>query len=249
MITGMASAAPTTSATDRYVKKPSPGRIVTKLTPACLPWSVRPSTAIQVIELLRPGTGTMATSTPTTTAMTLATRRPRSSSRCSRRLISLSPGAWLSVTTGLVAGVGGVWVTAMGTCAAWVAAGSLYAIAAQNRRECRSLRPAVLVQVVHRVLDRADLLGVLVADLHVELFFERHDQLDQVERVGVQVVDEVGLGRHLVFADAQLLGDDFLQALFSARGHRLFSSPFLSSPGYVAGWLSWAPEAGPPPLK
>src|SRR5207237_9506256 len=51
--------------------------------------------------------------------------------------------------------------------------------------------------------------------------------------------------RHLVFADAQLFGDDFFQALFSAGGHRLFSSPFLlhrvMSQG---GWLpSSAPDA------
>src|SRR5437660_9698579 len=142
--------------------------MVMKLTPACLPCSVKPSTAIHVTELPRPGTGTIATSTPTTTAMTLATSRPRSSSRCSRRVISLSPGAWVSVVSGLVAGVG-VCVTAMAACGTFVAAGCLYAMGVQSRGECGSLRPAVLVQVVHCVLDRADLFGVLVADLHVEL--------------------------------------------------------------------------------
>src|SRR5205085_5055025 len=49
------------------------------------------------------------------------------------------------------------------------------------RQQSRSLRSAVLVQVVHRVLDGTNFLGILVADLDVEFFFERHDQLDQVE--------------------------------------------------------------------
>src|SRR6202011_3128978 len=89
-------------------------------------------------------------------------------------------------------------------------------------RQSRSLRSAVLVQIVHSVLHGTDFFGVLVADLDVELFFQRHDQLDQVKRIGVQVIDEVRLWSHLFFADAQLFGDDFFQALLSAGRHRYF---------------------------
>jgi hypothetical protein len=49
---------------------------------------------------------------------------------------------------------------------------------------------AALVDVFDGVADGADALGVLVGDLGSELLLEAHDELDQVERVGVQVVDE-----------------------------------------------------------
>src|SRR5216683_6619687 len=185
MITGMANAAPMTNATSRYVKKPSPGRMVMKCTPESLPAATSASTASQVIEL-KPGMGMIATMTPTTTASVPATSRPRSSSRCSRRVISLSPGACCSGSIGLGVGAGGgVSVIALGACGGWC--GTPYVIrtgagSIVSAKQSRSLRSAVLVQVVHRILDGPNFLGVLVADLDVELFFERHDQLDQVKR-------------------------------------------------------------------
>src|SRR6266516_6678575 len=48
----------------------------------------------------------------------------------------------------------------------------------------------VFVDVVDSVLDGSDLLCILVRDLRPELLFQAHDQLDQVERVRVEVVDE-----------------------------------------------------------
>src|SRR5262245_24160307 len=55
----------------------------------------------------------------------------------------------------------------------------------------------VLGDIAHSVADRLDLLGVLVADLELELFLERHHELDRVERVRPQVVHELRLGGHL----------------------------------------------------
>src|SRR5918994_2851428 len=55
----------------------------------------------------------------------------------------------------------------------------------------------VFVDVVDGVLDGADLLGILVRNLRPELLFEAHDQLDEVERVGVEIVNEGGLGLDL----------------------------------------------------
>ena len=75
------------------------------------------------------------------------------------------------------------------------------------------LRRRALVDVVDGVLDGADLLRVLVRDLRPELLFEAHDELDQVERVGVQVVDERRLGLDLILVGAELLDDDLLEAL------------------------------------
>ena len=75
-----------------------------------------------------------------------------------------------------------------------------------------------LVDVFDGVADGADALRVLVGDLGPELFLEAHDQLDQVERVGVQVVDERRLGLDVLFIDAELLDDDFLESIVGA-GH------------------------------
>src|SRR5690348_4677361 len=62
----------------------------------------------------------------------------------------------------------------------------------------------VLLEIIHRVLDGLDLLRVLVRDLDAKLFLERHDQLDQIERVGVQVFDERGLRGNVLFVHAEL---------------------------------------------
>src|SRR5437764_11538676 len=67
--------------------------------------------------------------------------------------------------------------------------------------------------VVDRLADRLDLLRVLVGDLHAELVLELHDQLDQVERVGVQVALERRALRHLILVDAELLHQDAADAL------------------------------------
>src|SRR5512143_1417730 len=48
----------------------------------------------------------------------------------------------------------------------------------------------VLLDVGDGLGDLADLLGVLVRNLDAELFLERHHQLDDVERVGAEVVRE-----------------------------------------------------------
>src|SRR5579862_7096394 len=102
--------------------------------------------------------------TPATTASTQATSRPRSSSRCSRSVISLSPGACASASSGLGVGAeGGSWVIAMGVCRVDGRAPTrLYEInvgvGSIDFGRSHSLRPAVIVQVVHCVLDGADLL-------------------------------------------------------------------------------------------
>src|SRR4051812_33059802 len=68
-----------------------------------------------------------------------------------------------------------------------------------------------LVDVVDGVLDGPDLLGVLVRDLRSELLLEAHDQLDQIQRIRVQIVDERRLGLDLVLFDAKLLDHELLQ--------------------------------------
>src|SRR5271157_3262149 len=80
-------------------------------------------------------------------------------------------------------------------------------------RRCKLLWSfRVRVDVIHRVLDGADLLRVLVRDLDLKGFFESHDQLDRVERISAEVVHERRVGRHLALFHAQLFHNDLLYA-------------------------------------
>src|SRR5207244_6113507 len=73
--------------------------------------------------------------------------------------------------------------------------------------------------VVDGLADGLDLLCVLVRDLDPELILELHDQLDEIERVGVEILGEGRLLRDLALVDAELLGQHFLDPLehFLAR--------------------------------
>src|SRR5690606_6236273 len=78
------------------------------------------------------------------------------------------------------------------------------------------------LHVIDGLLHRSDLLGFLVGDLALELFLERHDQLDGVQRIRSEVVDERGAVGDLVFLDAKLFDHDLLDALFdAAHGYSL----------------------------
>src|SRR3954447_23517492 len=53
------------------------------------------------------------------------------------------------------------------------------------------------LNVVDGVLDGRDLFGVLVGNIEVETFLERHHQLDNIKRVGAEIIDETGGGINL----------------------------------------------------
>src|SRR5437763_6921364 len=80
--------------------------------------------------------------------------------------------------------------------------------------------------VVDGLADGRDLLSVLVRDLDAELILELHDQLDEIERVGIEVLLERRLFGDLVLVDAELLGENFLDSLedFLARRCHVTSS-------------------------
>src|SRR5829696_6491122 len=71
---------------------------------------------------------------------------------------------------------------------------------------------ALLVRrdVVDGLADRLDLLGILVRDLDPELILELHDQLDEIERVRVEVFLERRLLGDLALLDPELIGQDLL---------------------------------------
>src|SRR2546426_9197622 len=77
----------------------------------------------------------------------------------------------------------------------------------------------VALDVADDVLDGADLLRLLVRDLHVVLLLERHHQLHDVERVRAEILDEGGLRRDFLLAHAELLADDLLHLLLHAGSH------------------------------
>src|SRR5690349_8446877 len=72
---------------------------------------------------------------------------------------------------------------------------------------------AVADDVVDRLTDGRDLLGILVGDLEPELVLELHDQLDQVEGVGIQVALERRVIGHLLLVHAELLDENAADAL------------------------------------
>src|SRR5579862_3688627 len=67
-----------------------------------------------------------------------------------------------------------------------------------------------LVDLGHRVADRLDFFRFFIGNVDVEFGLERHDQLDQVERIGTQIVGDRRLRRHFRLVDAELLDDDLL---------------------------------------
>ena len=70
------------------------------------------------------------------------------------------------------------------------------------------------LDVVDRLADGLDLLGLFVGDGDLELLFQLHHQLDDVERVGADVLDEGGRVGDLLLVHAEVFADDLDDALF-----------------------------------
>src|SRR3954465_3750788 len=97
---------------------------------------------------------------------------------------------------------------------------------------------AVLHDVRHGLSHGSDLLGFLVRDLDAELVLELHDQLDEIQRVGVQILLERRLHGHVALVDAELLHQDLLdlgEDLFLCRQRTLLPSKTAASGASVAG--------------
>ena len=60
----------------------------------------------------------------------------------------------------------------------------------RNRRATSAPLLRVPLDIVHHVLDRLDLFGILVRDLDAELVFHRHYQLHDIEGIRSEIVDE-----------------------------------------------------------
>src|SRR2546421_868964 len=100
--------------------------------------------------------------------------------------------------------------------------------------------------VVDRLAYGLDFLRVLVRDLDPELILQLHDELDQVERVGVEILLERGFLGDLALLDSELLGQDVLDPLedfLPRRGHVTSQFRLTSAPTLPAG--KRAPQAVP----
>src|SRR5829696_1111098 len=190
-------------------------------------------------------------------AITLLTIRSRSSSMCSRSVISSNTSGSLGSGNrgrdGSLAGsLIGIFFR-LGAFSARAMSGSLQsvwapvAIAGENelRRRPRAAErssyprlttdrtlPAMLVDILHRIRDGPDIFGILILDLEVELLLHRHDDLDQIERIGIEIADELGVHRYFVFVDAESVGDDYTNAL-KRRSHPQSSPPYAARHGRV----------------
>src|SRR5690349_8676748 len=73
---------------------------------------------------------------------------------------------------------------------------------------------AALGDVIDRLLNGGDLLSVFIRNFGFEFLFQRHDELDRVERVGAEIVDEGSVTGDFFLFHPQLLGDDGFNLLF-----------------------------------
>lgn len=68
--------------------------------------------------------------------------------------------------------------------------------------------------VIDSLLNRGNLLSLVVRNFALEFLFQSHDQLNGVQGVSAQIVHKGGLVLDVRFVHAQLFGDDLLDALY-----------------------------------
>ena len=71
----------------------------------------------------------------------------------------------------------------------------------------------MLLNVFYRIADRANVLVILVLDLKVEFLLHRHDDLNEIKRICVQIADELRAFNDLIGIDAESLDGDRLYSL------------------------------------
>src|SRR5215469_13689636 len=107
---------------------------------------------------------------------------------------------------------------------------SAYQAQTRDNDPSRQLLPAfrVLLNIVNRVFDGANLFRVLIGDLDVKSFFKSHDQLHSVEGVRAQIVYEGGVGSNFAFINSKLLDNDLFDLFFNGCWHGIQISFFFS---------------------
>jgi hypothetical protein len=86
--------------------------------------------------------------------------------------------------------------------------------------DSQAYRPAptlfrVFLDIILRVLDDGDFLGILIGNCQLKLFFERHDQLHEIERVGIEIFDKGSGWENFAFLDPKLFDDNLDETLMN----------------------------------
>src|ERR1700728_3549852 len=89
----------------------------------------------------------------------------------------------------------------------------------------RAASALVSLDISDDVFDGSYFLGVLVRDFDVELLFQRHHELDAIERVRAEVFDKRSLRSYFVGGHAQLLAYFFANLGFDVLSHRALVPP------------------------
>ena len=63
--------------------------------------------------------------------------------------------------------------------------------------------------------NRLDLVGGVIGNVDVELFFEFHDKFYGVQRIGTEVVDEMRIAGDFFFFNTELFGDNIDDSLLN----------------------------------
>ncbi len=67
----------------------------------------------------------------------------------------------------------------------------------------------MLLKIFNGLTDRLNFLGLFIRYGYIELFLKLHDQLNGVERVGAQILNEVGFRLYFAFIYTQFVSNDF----------------------------------------
>src|SRR5262245_64666515 len=110
-----------------------------------------------------------------------------------------------------------------------------------TRSPMSSLRGSeLLLDEGHGLSDRLDALHLLLGDVDAPLLLEGEHRLDEVERVGVQVLGEPGVGHDLRLVDGQLFGQDLADpSLDLCLVHPSSYVPWLCSLAMFLGSVPW----------
>ena len=73
----------------------------------------------------------------------------------------------------------------------------------------------VRLDKLNRLLYRRDFFCFIVGDFRIKLLFKRHHQFNGVQGISAQIINERRVGSYLIFTDAKLFNDDFLDAIFN----------------------------------
>ena len=76
---------------------------------------------------------------------------------------------------------------------------------------------------IDSLLNRRDLLGLFIRNFRFEFLFERHNQLNRIQRVCAKIVYERSVIGNFVFFNTKLLGDDAFYLLFNTAHLFVFS--------------------------